>query len=139
MLWLGVDLTTTIPCLGVSQLLIFVTCNVFKIVWLELSHITRVSKTLHLFPFEHCSIFKTAFLVSKFLHSGYPDYLYLSFNLDLVFITQVKAKLMVCSTHSKRSSKPIYPSISTLISAFPGFSLWCYVSGLHDSFLLFFC
>ena len=37
MLWLEVDLTTVIPCLKVSQLLIFVSCNVFKIVWLELS------------------------------------------------------------------------------------------------------
>ena len=37
MLWLEVDLTTVIPCLEVSQLLIFVSCNVFKIVWLELS------------------------------------------------------------------------------------------------------
>ena len=36
MLWLGVDLTTVIPCSGVSQLLIYVSCNVFKIVWLEL-------------------------------------------------------------------------------------------------------
>ena len=36
MLWLGVDLTTIIPCLGVSQLLIFVSCIVFKIVYLEL-------------------------------------------------------------------------------------------------------
>ena len=29
-------MTTVIPCLGVSQLLIFLSCNVFKIVWLEL-------------------------------------------------------------------------------------------------------
>ena len=36
MLWLGVDLTTVILCLVVSQPLIFVSHNVFKIVWLEL-------------------------------------------------------------------------------------------------------
>ena len=33
--WLGVDLTTVITCLEVSQLLIFISCYVFKIVWLE--------------------------------------------------------------------------------------------------------
>ena len=36
MLWLGVDLTTVIPCLGVSQPLIFISCNLFKIIWQEL-------------------------------------------------------------------------------------------------------
>ena len=34
MLWLGVDLTTVTPCLGVSLLWIFISCNVFKVVWL---------------------------------------------------------------------------------------------------------
>ena len=46
MLWLEVDL---IHCLEVSQLLIFVSCNVFKIAWLQLSqtppstHTSRLS------------------------------------------------------------------------------------------------
>ena len=35
MLWLGVDLTTVIPSLRISLLLMFVSCNVFKIVFLE--------------------------------------------------------------------------------------------------------
>ena len=80
MLCLGVDLITVVACLGVSQLLIFVSCNVFKIVWLELLptplsiHTSPVRKTLLWLPIEHRSIFKTALLVCKFLHSGYPKY-----------------------------------------------------------------
>ena len=35
------------------------------------SHITPVWKTLHWLSIEHRSIFKTALLVYKFLHSGY--------------------------------------------------------------------
>ena len=31
-------------------------------------------KILHWLPIEHCSIFKTALLVYKFLHCGYPKY-----------------------------------------------------------------
>ena len=38
------------------------------------SHITPVRKTLHWLPIEHHSIFKTALLVYKFLHCGYPKY-----------------------------------------------------------------
>ena len=36
MLWLEVNLTTVIPCSEVSQLLIFLSCNVFWLIWLEL-------------------------------------------------------------------------------------------------------
>ena len=39
------------------------------------SHITPVRETLHWLPIEYHSIFKTALLVNKFLHSGYPKYL----------------------------------------------------------------
>ena len=52
----------------------------FKIVRIELlptplsTHITPVQKTLHWLPIEHHSILKTALLVYKFLHSGYPKY-----------------------------------------------------------------
>ena len=95
MLWLGVDLSTVIPCVGVSQLLIFVRCNVFKIVWLEFitnitkySHITSVRKTLHWLLIEHCSIFKTA---SYWCSSVYivviQNILYLSLNLDSLYKT----------------------------------------------------
>ena len=38
------------------------------------SHITPVRKILHWLPIEHRSIFKTALLVYKFLHCGYPKY-----------------------------------------------------------------
>ena len=41
---------------------------------IKYSHITSVRKTLHWLPIEHHSIFKTALLVYKFLHSGYPKY-----------------------------------------------------------------
>ena len=46
MLWLGVDLTTVIPCLGFSRLLIFVSCNVFKIVWQELLSLSTSTSLL---------------------------------------------------------------------------------------------
>ena len=148
MLWLGVGLTTGIPCLEVSQnSLAGIVPNTPKY-----SHITPVKKTLHWLP-KHCSIFKTVYFV-------------LFLNLDRVFVIHQKAKLMVSSlrshtlplqyisllsilssallmmlqrfgmiclmmfvqpllsTHSERSSKSLCTSISTLISAFPGFSLW---------------
>ena len=38
------------------------------------SHITPVRKALHWLPFKYRSIFKTAMLVYKFLHSGNPKY-----------------------------------------------------------------
>ena len=38
------------------------------------SHITPVRKSLHWLPVLHCSVFKTALLVYKFLHSGHPKY-----------------------------------------------------------------
>ena len=37
-------------------------------------HITPVTKALHWLPIKYCSIFKTAMLVYKFLHSGNPKY-----------------------------------------------------------------
>ena len=38
------------------------------------SHITPVRKALHWLPIKYRSIFKTAMLVYKFLHSGNPKY-----------------------------------------------------------------
>ena len=38
------------------------------------SHITPVRKALHRIPIKYSSIFKTAVLVYKFLHSGNPKY-----------------------------------------------------------------
>ena len=81
------------------------------------SHITPVRKTLHWLPIEHCSIFKTALLVYKFLHSGYPKYFYLSLNLDVVFITHVKANLMVCCLRSHTLSLQYISLLSVLASA----------------------
>ena len=38
------------------------------------SHVTPVRKSLHCLPIMHRSVFKTALLVYKFLHSGHPKY-----------------------------------------------------------------
>ena len=38
------------------------------------SHITPFAKPLQRLPIGHCFIFKTALLVYKLLHSGYPKY-----------------------------------------------------------------
>ena len=72
---------TVIPCLGVCQFLILVSCYLFKIVLLEfLSMPLRIHTklllgiNLHFLPIEHCYIFKTAVMEYKFLHSGYPKY-----------------------------------------------------------------
>ena len=67
----------------------------FKIVWLELLPTPLNTGTslllgrLHWLPIEHCSIFKTALLVHKFLHSGYPKY----------FAPFLKLRQSVCNTH----------------------------------------
>ena len=73
-------MTTVIPCLGISQLWTFVSFNVFKIVLLESlptptsTHTSLLSGRLHWLPIDHRSISKSALLVYKFLHSGYPKY-----------------------------------------------------------------
>ena len=54
---------------------------------------TSVWKTLLWLPIEHCSVFKTALLVYKFLHSGYPKY----------FVPFLKARHIVCNTHKIQS------------------------------------
>ena len=103
-LWLGVDLTTVISCLGVSQLLIFVSCNVFKIVRLELTPSTHTSLLL--------GRFSIGYLLNTVPYSRLPywctssyivviqNILHLFLNPDKVSITHAKAKLMVCSLRS---------------------------------------
>ena len=107
MLWLVVDLTTVIPCLEVSQLLIFVNCNVFKIVWLELSPTP---------PSTHTSLllgrFSIGCLLNTIPYSRLPywctssyilviqNILQLFLNPNKVSITHAKAKLMVCFLRS---------------------------------------
>ena len=56
------------------------------------SHITPVRKALHWLPIKYRSIFKTAMLVYKFLHSGNPKY-FEPFP-DIVHITHVEVNLM---------------------------------------------
>ena len=74
------------------------------------SFITPVRKTPHWLPIEHRSIFKTCLLVYKFPYGGYSKYLYLSLDLDIVSITHIKAKLIVCSWRSHTLSLSVYKS-----------------------------
>ena len=107
MLWLEVDLTTVIHCLEVSQLLIFISCNVFKIVWLELSQTP---------PSTHTSLLSGRFSIGCLLNtvpysrlpywctSSYivviQNILHLFLNPNKESLTHTKAKLMVCSLRS---------------------------------------
>ena len=107
MLWLEVNLTTVIHCLKVSQLLIFVSCNVFNIAWLELSQTP---------PSIHTSLLSGRFSIGCLLntipYSSLPywctssyivvtqNILHLFLNPDKVSITHAKAKPMVCSLRS---------------------------------------
>ena len=81
------------------------------------SHITPVRKILHWLPLEHCSIFKTALLVYKFLHSSYLKYFEPFLNPDKVSITRAKAKLMVCSLRSPTLPLQCLSLLSILASA----------------------
>ena len=78
MLLLAVSWITVSHFLGVSLSSIFVNyCNsASKTVQLESYQIPRtpVLKKLHWLPVEHRSVFKTATLVYKFLHTGFPKY-----------------------------------------------------------------
>ena len=62
--------------LGVSLSLIFVNYSAGRILSItsRYASITPVLKKLHWLPFEHRSVFKTATLVYKFLHTGFPKY-----------------------------------------------------------------
>ena len=78
--WLVEDLITVIPCLEVSALnlcrLQCVQNSIARIVpnTTKHSHITPIRNSLHSLPIMHRSVFKTALLVYKFLHSGHPKY-----------------------------------------------------------------
>ena len=98
MLWLGVDLTTVILCLGDSQLLIVVSCNVFKIVWLKLLPIPQSIHTsllsgrlsigclLNTVPYSRLPYWCTSSYIVAIQNT-----LYLSLNPDKVSITHTKA------------------------------------------------
>ena len=84
-------MTTLIPCSGVSQLLIFVSCNVFKIVWLEwlpirLSTHTSLSIGCLLNTIPHLRL---PYWCISFYIVAIQNTLYLSLNLNIVFVTQV--------------------------------------------------
>ena len=99
MLWLRIDLTTVIPCLGVSQLMIYVSCNVFKTVWLELRppplsiHTSlllgrlSIGCLLNTVPYSRLLCWCTS-SYTVVIH----NILYLSLNLDKGFITHVIVK-----------------------------------------------
>ena len=124
MLWLGVNLTTLIPCLGVSQLLFFISCNVFKIVWLELlptplsTHTSlllgrlSIGCLLNTVPYSRLPYWCTSSYI-VFIQ----NILHLFLNPDKVSITQAKAKLMVCSLRSPTLSLQYTNLPSILASA----------------------
>ena len=124
MLWLGVDLTTVIPCLGVSQLLIFVSCNVFTMVWLELLptplsiHTSlmlgrlSIGCLLNTVPYSRLPYWCTGSYIVAI-----QNILCLSLNLDIVSITHVKAKPMVCSLRSHTLPLQYISPLSILVSA----------------------
>ena len=118
MLWLEVDLTyckslfRSLSALDLRKLqcihnsLAGIVTNTTKY-----SHISPVRKIVHWLPIEHCSIFKTALLVYKFLIVVIQNILHLFLNPDKVSTTHAEAKLMVCSlrfaTSLYKSSKPL--------------------------------
>ena len=124
MLWLGVDLTTVIPCLGFSRLLIFISCNVYNIVWLELlptplSIYTSlmlgrlsIGCLLNTVPYSRLPYWCTSSYIMVIQY-----FLYLSLNLDIVSITHIKAKLMVCSLRSHTLPLLYISPLSILVSA----------------------
>ena len=96
-----------ITCLGVSQFLIFVICNVFKIVWLELSPTPPSTHTSLLLGRLTIGCLLIIVLYSRLPYwctSSYivviQNILHLFLNPDKLFITHAKAKLMVCSMKS---------------------------------------
>ena len=112
--------------LGVSQLLIFVSCNVFKIVWLELLPTPlSIHTSLLLGSLSIC----IGCLLNTVPYSKLPywctssyivvvqNMLYLSLNLDIVSITHLKAKRMVCSLRSHILPLQYISPLSILVSA----------------------
>ena len=79
------------------------------------SHITPVRKTLHWLPIEHCSIFKTALLVYKFLYSGYPKY-FVPFLKPRHSVYNTR-KMMVCPLRSNTLPLKFLSPLSILASA----------------------
>ena len=80
MFWLVVGWITATHFTGASPSSIYVTYSAFKIVQPELyqtpvdTSITPVLKKLHWLPVEQRTVFKTATLVYKYLHTGFPRY-----------------------------------------------------------------
>ena len=74
-LWLVVDLTTVIPCLGVSLLLICVSCNVPKTDLLELLQYYQILTLIRKkSPLKISLLLDIALLVYSVQHIGYPKY-----------------------------------------------------------------
>ena len=70
------------------------------------SYITPVRKSLHWLPVLHRSVFKTALMVYKFLHSGHPKY----------FETFLKPNLMVCCLRSHIVLQYIPVSLKSILA-----------------------
>ena len=76
--------------------------------------ITPLLKKLHWLPFEHYSVLKTATLVYKFLHTGFPKY------LGLYLSSYISS---FCTRHSQRGGNfltipKFYPSIYKSVKQF---------------------
>ena len=118
MIWLRVNLTTVIACLGVSQLLILVSCNVFKIVYLELLPIQISIHTSLLlgrlsigYPLNTVPYLRLPYWCTISYRVVIQNILYPSLNLDIVSKTHAKAKQMM---HSLRSHTFLLQYISPL-------------------------
>ena len=107
MLWLVVNLTTVIPCLGVFLLLIFVSCNVPKIVLIALLSSPPSTHTSPLLERLYIGCLLNIFLYLRLPYWCISSYkvliqniLYLFLNHDSVIVIHVKAKLIVCCLRS---------------------------------------
>ena len=116
MLWLGVNMTTIFPCLRVSELLFFVSCNVFRIVWQESLPTPQWTHTSHLLV-AYWTL-RVPLQVYKFLDSSHPK-CFVPFHKprQIIFIAHTNTKLMVCSLRSHTLPLQYISLLSILASA----------------------
>ena len=79
------------------------------------SYITPVTNTLYRLSIKHHAVFKTAVLLYKFLHSGYPNPLNLYSNPNIV-CTKIEVNQMACclmshTLHQYRDLKAFCPQL----------------------------
>ena len=104
--------TQYLVCLGVSQLLIFVSCNVFKIIWHVKAKLMVCSLRSHTLPLQYISrlsIFTPALLMML---------------QRFGIICQIIYVQSLLSPHSEKSSKPI----SLHKQIYPNFCIFWFLS-----------